>query len=281
METIRVFARKTTFTPTDPLAFYDEPPLFGQPDLPVKVSVTFTWDINKGKRLAQAWAGRSKKVVLGGPAFGDPGGEFVPGMFMKEGVTITSRGCTKNCPWCLVSKREGKLRELEIKPGHIVNDNNLLACSRGHIERVFEMLAGQKAVQFKGGLDIDYLEPWHVDLMKEISLDELWVACDNQAGLKRLEKAKDLLADFSIEKKRCYVLIGHNGETLTDAESRCEAVYEKGFLPFAQKFRDEKNTKKHSLEWQDLARKWSRPAIYRSHAKSKSIQTAGSPGLVH
>ena len=55
---IRVFARRTRWTPTDDLAFYDEPPLFDLPDLPVYVSVTFTWDIERGIRLAKAWEGK-------------------------------------------------------------------------------------------------------------------------------------------------------------------------------------------------------------------------------
>ena len=257
---IRVFPRKTQFSPIDDLAFYDEPPLYPVPDLPIVVSVVFTWDIERGKQLALAWNTKD----IGGPAFGNPGGEFEPGRFIKRGVTITSRGCPKNCPWCFVPKREGKLRELKIKSGHIVNDNNLLACSQGHIEKVFEMLANQKkGIEFKGGIDIDYLEPWHVEMMKKIKVAEIWVACDSKAGLNRLDKAVDLLADFSINKKRCYVLIGHGDETITEAESRCKAVYAKGFLPFAQLFRDETD-KNYSKEWRNLARKWSRPAIYRS-----------------
>ena len=255
---IRVFARKTSFTPTDELAFFDEPPLFEVPDLPVAVSVTFTWDIPRGQQLAKAW----NTTLIGGPAFDDKGEEFTPGRYVKEGVTITSRGCPKNCPWCFVPKREGKLRELKIQPGYIVNDNNLLACSQGHILEVFDMLTSQKrGAEFKGGLDIDYLKPWHVELMKGIRINEMWVACDDNRGLIRLEKAEDLLADFPINKKRCYVLIGHNND-IAEAEDRCETVYEMGFLPFAQLFRDESD-RKYSKEWRVLARKWSRPAAYR------------------
>ena len=265
---IRVFARKTKWSPTDELAFYARPPLFVRnwdKNMLVMVSATFTWDIDNAYELAKAWSLHFDNVQVGGPAFGDPGGEFVPGRFIKEGVTITSRGCPKRCPWCFVPKREGKLRELKIQPGYIVNDNNLLACSQGHILAVFDMLSHQrKGAQFNGGLDIDYLKPWHVELLKGIRVKEIWVACDDQAGLKRLDKAVDLLADFSINKKRCYVLIGHDNETLAEAEARCAAVYEKGFLPFAQLFKDAHHEKEYSKEWRDLARKWSRPAIYRS-----------------
>lgn len=263
---IRVFARKTSFTPTDDLAFYGPPPLF---HLPVKehvyVSVTFTWDKLNGAYLTKQWSLRFRRVRLGGPAFGDPGDEFVPGRFLKEGITITSRGCPKNCPWCFVPKREGKLRELQIQPGYIIQDNNLLACSRGHIERVFEMLVGQKkAAVFSGGLDIDFMQPWHIELLKSIRIGKsgLWVACDQAEDIKRLDKAADLLGDFDIEKKRCYVLVGMDGETQDQAKARCVAVLQKGFLPFAQLYRGE-TAEQSRGQWHDFCGFWSQPRLYR------------------
>jgi len=263
---IRVFARRTSMTPTDCWAFYDEPPLFDLPNWPVYVSVTFTWDIEKGERLAAAWQGKAGEVFIGGPAFGGKSNQFTPGLFLKDGITITSRGCPKRCPWCMVPVREGRLRPISIKPGHIVQDNNILACSTRHFERVCEMLSKQpKGAVFKGGLDIDFLTEWHVEQLKGIRVNELWVACDTDAALARLDKAADLLGDFSIEKKRCYVLIGFGGPAepvyLEAAERRLEAVYAKGFLPFAQLYRSAIGDEKYPKEWKALARKWSRPAL--------------------
>lgn len=263
---IRLFARRTKWTPRDDLAFYDDPPIFDLPDVPVYVSVTFTWDKVRGAYLAESWAKRCKRVRLGGPAYeNDKAVDFVPGRFVKSGVTFTSRGCPKNCPWCLVPKREGRLREIPIQSGHIVQDNNLLACSREHIEAVFNMLRRQKrAITFSGGLDIDYLAGWHIALLKTIKIAELWVACDTQTALKKLDKGADLLSDFAIEKKRCYVLGGFQQEDPDDFEARCEAVLNKGFLPFAQLYQPPNCQIHYSPQWKALARKWSRPAIYRS-----------------
>lgn len=271
---IRVFPRKTKWTPTDDLVFFDEPPLYELPDLPVYISVTFTWDIAKGQRLYKAWSIRCSNVQIGGPAFDDPGGEFVPSRFIKKGVVFTSRGCPKKCPWCLASKREGKLREISIKNGYIVNDNNLLACSKEHIEKVFEMLKKQKEpADFRGGLDIDFMKPFHIELLKEIKLSNIWVACDTNKSIRNLNKAADLLSDFPENKKRCYVMIGFNGETILESEKRLEYVYQKGFLPFAQIYRGENDKLKHEEpEWRALQRKWSRPAAYRSKAPAERRQ---------
>jgi hypothetical protein len=266
---IRVFARRTKWTPIDDLAFYDAPPIFDLPDLPVYVSVTFSWDLPRARELWKSWIKRfgGGNVHIGGPALASPCRTFTPGQFIKEGVTFTSRGCPKRCPWCVVSRREGNLQEIAIQPGYIVQDNNLLACSRGHIGAVFDMLRQQKkGIKFSGGLDIDYLQFWHVDLLKTIKGKELWVACDTEAALEKLDKAADLLADFPTNKKRCYVLMGFGDDTPDKADRRCQLVLEKGFLPFAQFYQgpNAKPSMPHTSEWFWVRRKWSRPAIYRS-----------------
>lgn len=261
---IRVFPRRTLWTPTDSLAFIGDPPLFRPKDseVPVSVSVVFTWDIAEGKRLARAWSSFYQNVSLGGPAFGDPGGDFTPGKFIKPGVTFTSRGCPKTCSFCLVPKREGALREIPIKEGWIIQDNNLLACSFQHFKAVIEMLSRQRrGVVFSGGLDAEYFHPWHWERMEKLRLAELWFACDSIQALNHLERVSEMISVVPIRKKRCYCLIGR--ENLQDAEERLERVFALGFLPFAQLYRTEATQSPYSPQWKALARKWSRPAAYR------------------
>ena len=264
---IRVFPRRTKWTPKDELAFVGDPPLFRPPDsaeMTVYISVTFTWDIAEGHRLEKSYSDYYRDVRLGGPAFGDPGGEFEPGLFIKQGVTFTSRGCPNNCSYCFVPKREGKIRELPIKDGWIVQDNNLLACSRDHQEKVFEMLSHQKkAIDFNGGLEAKRLQLWHIKQFEKLKVRHFWFACDLTAHEKHLEKAADLLSGYPYWKKRCYVLIGFNGETILDAEKRLNRIYEMGFLPFAQLYQTEIK-RPWTSEWDRLQRKWCRPAAYRT-----------------
>jgi len=240
-----------------------EPPL-GCPDFDeVHISVCFTWDLPKIEHLARNWFPYGK-IEVGGPAVNGSRDEFVPGMYLRNGVVITSRGCPKRCPWCLSSKREGPLRELDIKDGWNIEDNNLLACSRKHIEDVFEMLRRQPMpVELIGGLDIDYLKPWHVDLIKSLRLKSIWVACDELKKLSQLDKAKDLLSDFNKSKLRCYVLIGFNGESIEQAEMRLVTVYEKGFLPLAMLYQPASFIH-YDKSWRTLQRNWCRPAIIKS-----------------
>ncbi len=259
---IRVFPRLTKWTPRDELAFIGDPPLIRPPNQPVFVSVSFTWDREEGKRLSESWAQYYSDVRLGGPAFGDPGEEFTPGKFIKPGVTITSRGCPNKCPWCFVPEREGNIRELPIKPGTIIQDNNLLACSTDHIFNVFKMLRIQnKPVTFAGGLDGRIFNNWHCELLKQIKIHELWFACDQDSSLKRLGEVSGILGWLPQNKLRCFVMIGYR-ESIAEARHRLERVYQLGFLPFSQLYRGPEEIH-YSDEWHKLNRKWSRPAAYR------------------
>lgn len=112
---IRVFPTKTNATPDDELVRIREvPSLFDEAD-EVHISVAFTWDIPWAEWAARQWE-RVAPVKIGGPAYNEPGGEFVPGMYMKKGYVITSRGCPNRCWFCAVPKREGgQLRELPVR----------------------------------------------------------------------------------------------------------------------------------------------------------------------
>lgn len=296
---IRVFPRRTKWTPTDPLVFVGGPTLWcysggmrkayppGSPaaatrhlpkETPVMVSVTFNWDIAEGERLVRAWQAYFEDVRLCGPAFDDPGEEFTPGMFVKKGVVVTSRGCPKSCSFCLVPKREGPIRELKIKDGWNVFDNNLLACSREHIEQVFEMLRRQpEPAHFTGGLDKTLLESWHINLLKSIRLKRAWFALDSESGFPALERAADLLSGFPHEKKYCYVLVGYRQETPRDAEARLMRVFNLGFMPFSMLYRGpETVTRMHrDPEWRKLVRKWCNPARYKSFMRDPFCSSSG------
>ena len=263
---IRVFPIRTTYTPNDELAFVGFPPFFrpGSRTTPVHVSVLFKWLRPLAEKIAATWRDHYDSVSLGGPAYGDYGDDFTPGLYIKHGCTITSRGCVKHCGWC--PEKDRPLRELPIRPGWIVQDSNLLACSERHVRAVFDMLREQKrAIRFPGGLDKHFLRPWHRELFDSILIDELWFACDLTSDLPALEKAARILDGISIEKLRCYTMVGYDDvpETVEQAEKRMERVLEIGFLPFCQLYKPDDYEKTYSEEWKLLRRKWARPAAYR------------------
>ncbi len=261
---IRVFPRKTTFTPRDEYAFVGDPPLIRPDADEVHISVAFTWDRKEAKRLALAWGQYYSEVYIGGPAFYDKCNGFMPGEYIKQGVTFTSRGCNNQCPWCLVPKREGRLKEIDVVPGNIIQDNNFLQCSTRHIGRVMEMLKHQRQIQFTGGLDSALLTDSIADQLRGLRIQQMFFACDTNGSLKSLEKARRKLHGFSFNQLRCYVLLAYGGETMAQATERLAAVLSLGFLPFAQLYQPEDEYIEYSKEWRRFQRRWSRPAIIKA-----------------
>ena len=264
----RVFPRQTSMSPTDKDCYFGEPGLFTPKYDEIHISTVFTWDIERAKELKHQWE-LYGKVLIGGPAIDDPGGEFLPGMYMKPGVTITSRGCCNSCSFCFVPKREGRIRELEIKPGNIIQDNNLLACSKEHIEKVFKMLKTQRAIEFKGGLDYRLLSDSLIKKLSRLRVKAIWIACDKPNNLKGVIKTIEKLraAGFSQAKIFVFCLIGFDQ---AEEHDRMIRIFNAGGMPFAQLFRSEEPIA-YSKDWKDFNRFWSRPAAYKSAIKNDNI----------
>ena len=263
---IRVFVRRTSFTPDDDYAFVGMPTIGIPEHDEVHVSCVFSWDKADAEELAFQWEGcTNKPVKLGGPAFGSPAEDFTPGLYLRPNIIFTTRGCNNNCPWCIVPGLEGPLRELPIVPGNIIQDNNFLQASRAHKDRVLDMLRHQRGVCFKGGLEVDLIDDHFVDAVRGLKIAELWLACDTDADLPRFRAAAEKLrrAGFSREKIKCYCLIG---DDMTANEARCREVYLAGAMPFAQLYRDFGDTKtEYSKDWNAFSRMWQRPAATRMH----------------
>lgn len=284
----RVFPRKTKASPTDALAFFDVPDMFVEAD-EVHISVAFTWDLQRAEELAQAWS-RIAPVQIGGPAFNRPGAEFIQGMYVAPGYTVTSRGCPNKCWFCAVPKREPALVELPIVPGHNLLDDNILACSERHIREVFSMLSQQRGpkggrkVEFTGGLEAARLRAWHVELLTQVRPAQMFFALDTPDDEEPLRNASRMLLDagFTRQQMRCYVLIGFPRDTFDEADSRLRLCVSLGFFPLAMLWRDQKGDT--SPEWRKFQRLWARPAIINARMKAcaadhlEGLQTAHNTG---
>ena len=276
MRIIRIFPSKNSYTPTDDYAFYGIPPLpMLIPDHhEVHVCCVFSWDKAECEWLAYQWEGRTNKPVkLGGPAFGSAAEDFRQGMYVKSNIIFTTRGCNNQCSWCAVPRLEGRLKELPVCQGNIIQDNNFLQASRTHKDKVYDMLRTQRGICFKGGLQPDLIDDHFINAVTSLRIKELWLACDTDVALPGFKRAVAKLrkAGFNRNKVHCYALIGVD-KNMDWAEYRLREIYHAGAMPFAMLFREYEDTKTaYPLEWKRFARTWQRPAATEAHMKSEKV----------
>ena len=272
MKLIRVFPRRTRATPDDDLVRVGcGPGLFDEAD-EVHVSVTWTWDLPAAEELARQWE-HVAPVKIGGPATGMKGEAFEPGVYVKTGYVISSRGCPNRCWFCSVWKRDGNIvRELPIRDGWNLLDDNILACSDNHIRAVFGMLGKQdRKAEFTGGLEAARLKDWHVDLLARLKPKQMFFAYDTPDDYEPLRNALGMLLAAGFTKAshalRVYVLCGFPKDSLDAADRRMMQVLELGGFPMAMLY--ERNPDK---EWRRFQRSWARPSLVsmRSNAELTS-----------
>jgi len=224
-----------------------------------------SWEKEKAEKLAEAWS-RVAAVEVGGPAYEWPAGNFEPGMYLRTGYVITSRGCIKNCPFCFVRRREGDIRTIPIRAGAWLCDNNILACPREHIEAVFDMLATQKKVRIQGGFDVDLLEEWHVARAVQVRPTKIYIAFDHANKRDAVHRALSMMLNGGIRFGivHSFVLGGFRDDTIEQAEGRCRWLLAEGAVPIASVYRGPEEKKaKRDPEWNEWYKRWCwQPGIF-------------------
>jgi hypothetical protein len=247
------------------MAHIGSPDLFTEEKSPdkINISVAFSWDLPLADKLYKEWS-KIAPTEIGGPATGIRSENFIPGMYLKYGYVITSRGCPNRCWYCNVWRREGEtVRELPITNGWNVLDDNLLACSDEHIRGVFAMLSRQKKRPlFTGGLEPARLQKWYVEELAKLHPDEMFFAYDTPDDREPLFEAGKLLLNNGFSRKRqnlrVYVLVGFPGDTFDAAKKRLTECMQAGFIPMAMLYRDKIGDRDPA--WVKFAWPWIRPA---------------------
>lgn len=162
--------------------------------------------------------------ILAGVA--ELGGDVPALVHHNPEATFTTRGCIRRCKFCAVPITEGHFKELkhwERKP--IVCDNNILASSNRHFDKVIDSLKTIQGIDFNQGLDCRLLTIYHADRLAELDLSMVRLAWDYIGEESNVRWAIDKLKRVGIPKSkiRCYVLVGYN-DTPADALYRCETL---------------------------------------------------------
>lgn len=162
-------------------------------------------------------------------------------------IQFFSRGCIRACPFCLVSKKEGKIYSvtpMNLNPNgkHIeVLDNNFFA-NPNWMEAVEWLQEAKQPINLHG-VDVRIMNEEQAFYLNQLRIKgNVHIAWDNPKD-DIIPKIKDMLKYISPNKIVCYVLIGYWSTVEQDVE-RVQKLKELGVKPFAQAYRDYDNYRK-------------------------------------
>lgn len=185
-------------------------------------------------------------------------------------IGFLTRGCIRKCPWCVVPKKEGKIRPYrtwqEIKRPDSRNivfmDNNVLACPHG-IEQMKDMIGKDVRIDFNQGLDARLISKEIADILSRLKwIRHIRMSCDTDQMLETVLTAIHRLNDYGVKSYRVFVYL--LVQDIQSAEKRAIALRDAGADVFAQPYRDFTTNKEPDDELKHLARWVNHKAIFKT-----------------
>jgi hypothetical protein len=264
------------------------------------VSIPFTWFLPEVKRVLEKGFPNLKGIVAGGPAVylmpeylsgisNIEIGYSAPGLLQRVNplATRTTLGCPRKCGFCGVKIIEPECKELDDWPDlPILADNNLLAASQPHFDKVMDRLERHNWADFTQGLDTRLLNEHHAERIARISKDKrtrVRLALDHMGYSDDWENAWEKLRNAGVPKRRVYsyAIIGFN-DGIEEAWRRCEWIEKHGavalpmwFHPLNSLHHNIVTDEQKKLGWSDKERvrimRW-----YYKHSGSKPEMVAAA-----
>lgn len=236
-------------------------------------SIPFTWELPKVLNYLHQRSFNWENAIVGGPAV-----ELIPGFFngldyVEEGhdypgvlqmvnplATRTTLGCVRKCGFCAIGtgRIEGEYRELTDWPDlPMVSDNNLLAASKGHFDKVIDRLVKHGWADFNQGLDSRLLTDYHSSRLAEIKKPTIRLALDHMDYRDKWQECFDRLREAGIAKSNIssYCLVGFESDP-KESWQRCEWIESHGIKSYPMWFHSLDQLKKNIVTEDQLALGW-------------------------
>ena len=180
-----------------------------------------------------------------------------------------TRGCIRNCPWCIVPKKEGDIkpaatwREIKRPDSNkiIFMDNNVLACDHG-IAQIEELGHENIYIDFNQALDARLITKDVARILANCKwIRYVRLACDTSEMIPVIKQATAYMKEAGMAKSRfwAYTLV----QDVEESHQRILKLNGMGVIPFAQPYRDYVGGEP-TQEQKDLARWCNHKAIFNS-----------------
>lgn len=187
-------------------------------------------------------------------------------------LQFLSRGCIRNCSFCVVREKEGiihKVEPLNLNPTGkyiILLDNNFFACKEWK-ENIEILKKYNQPIDFNQGIDLRLLTEEQCIELKKLKIKTIHCAWDNYCDKDIIiPKLKLLCKYIKPYKITCYVLVGFENKEIvpTDIE-RVLVLDSMGVDPFAMGYIDYDNPKyEKSKSVKDFCRWVNMKATFKS-----------------
>lgn len=222
----------------------------------VYISCIFTKNRAKALGIASFYRSLGSKVLIGGSGINLT--TVLPAEIenicpdydlynLDYSLGFSSRGCIRNCEFCIVPRKEGYIREVEmnwIKHNEIMLlYNNFLASPKAE-EKLKFFIKKKYKVCFTQGLDIRLLTPTFAKLLSKVnSRSSKWrerryyFAFDYPELEPLILEKIELLSSVGISPSLLafYVLVGFN-TTFDQDKRRVEVLHKQGCIAFVMKY---------------------------------------------
>lgn len=185
-----------------------------------------------------------------------------------------TRGCPNKCPWCVVPRKEGKIRPymdideiaIEDRRKFVLMDNNILAAGE-YAYRQFEKIIDRGYfVDFNQGLDARLVTPGFAHLLAKMK----WInrrirfACDTHKQIDVCERAMALINSYGYKGE--YFLYTMLNDDFAECYERlmywwqrnheCRKNHKPNIYPYAQPYRNPDNPHHPIPQWQKDMAQW-------------------------
>lgn len=171
-------------------------------------------------------------------------------------IQFLSRGCIRQCPFCLVREKEGYIHPLDPIPlnpngKHIeVLDNNFFANPQWRM--AIDYLIHTKMPINLHGVDVRIMNEEQAYWLNKLRLKRnIHIAWDLPT-LDLTDKLKEIVKYIKPYKLVCYVLVGFNSSIEQDLY-RLNRLKELNIMPFVQPYRDFENKRLPTQYEKDIA----------------------------
>ena len=226
------------------------------------------------------------KIVKGGTGYNitsrlpdeidrcQPDYSIYPTIPIDTAYGFLTRGCPNKCPWCVVPRKEGKIRPymdideiaIEGRTNIVLMDNNILAAGDYAKEQFQKIIERGYKVDFNQALDARLVTDEFARMLGKMKwINYIRFGCDTHKQIEYCEKAIEMINSYGFTRQylvytmlnddfdECYDRVYHWWNRLHMQREKHES---RQIFAYAQPYRDPDNPHRPIPQWQKDMASW-------------------------